>query len=79
MSNWRLWALALGLMLVVAPFTGSMASGADEDEDDEDDEDVVVLTNSNFNEKIAKAKFALVTAIAAAPCAPAAWPRGFGR
>lgn len=61
MSNWRLWALALGVMLVVAPFTSSVVRADDDDDDDDEDSDVVVLTNSNFHDKLAKSKFALVS------------------
>ena len=63
--------MVLGLMLVVAPFTSSVVRASDDEDDDDDDEDVVTLTSSNFDDKIAKAKFALVTA---AP-APRSRPR----
>lgn len=64
MSNRVLLALALGLLLMAAP----MARGNDNDgyyDDEEEDEsagddDVLVLGTQNFDEQIAKTKFALV-------------------
>jgi hypothetical protein len=50
--------LALGLLLLVA--TAAVAR-AEEEADDVDEKDVVVLTDANFEEKMASAKYALVS------------------
>ena len=71
MSKFHLLTLLMGVLLVSVPFTRNTAF-ASEDEDDEEDavaDDVVVLTTSNFDEIIAKSKFALVRSCEyLAPC-----------
>jgi protein disulfide-isomerase A1 len=65
MSKWQFFALLLGVLLLTAPLIRAEEDDY-EDEGDEaekpsdDDPDVVVVTADNFEDKVKKAKFALV-------------------